>query len=78
MRLSRDRTPANAAVDSSGASLDSNTRSSLGAPTGEQRTLLPARRPEADPLALHLIEMHPRIVLGDRKSERRDVQPANR
>ena len=43
-----------------------------------QRTLLSARRPEADPLVLHLIEMHPRIVLGDRKSEGRDVEPADR
>jgi hypothetical protein len=78
MRPSRDRTPADATVELSRASLDSNMRSSLGAATREPKDLLSARRPEADPLALHLIEMHSRIVFGDCKSECRDVQPANR
>ena len=44
------------------------TRLPASGPEKVLRPLLSARRPQADPLTLHLIEMNPRIVLGDRKS----------
>jgi hypothetical protein len=82
MRLSRSQTNADAVVASSGASRNASTRWSLSvAATGSDPdpiVLLSARRPEADPLTLHLIEMHTRIVFGDRKSKGRDVEPADR
>src|SRR5271156_4441478 len=39
---------------------------------------LSARRPEPDPLVLDLVEMYPRVIFGDRKSEGRDVEAPNR
>ena len=68
MRLLRGRTQANAG-SSSGALVRFDTRSLSGTATGadcEPKGLLSARRPKADPLTLHLIEMHTRIVFGDR------------
>jgi hypothetical protein len=80
MRLSRGRVQPTltSTVESRGNSIYGSHSEPPSASGSSQKTLLSARRPESDPLVLHLIEMHPRIVLGDGESEGRDVQPANR
>ena len=79
MRLSRGRIQPTltSTVESRGDSMNDSRSEPPSASGSSQKILLSARRPEADPLALHLIEMHPRIVLGDRKSEGRDVESAD-